>query len=723
MKYVWQKTYSLLVLFILLSNILSSFAVLDSTLDPRNYPTGAKPLSEKQIGHIKTNWPRILGVRPNKYGAARIQEHMKGKEFDITRIKVAANYQEEFITNKNYDSVSVHKALGAAALPSKVDNSKLACFPPIGNQNQQGSCVGWASTYYQATHEYGLLNGINNKTSSAGIRSPKWTYNMINSGQDAGSYPQDAYELLRTNGAPALNNFPYDTNYREWDLNTQDWISALSYRMGQPLFLNVNGQADIDTIKQILNNGHLVTFITFAYSWQFTKVGADPSQANPYAGQSAISWMNGTDGGHHTTIVGYDDNVWIDVNGNGRVDAGEKGAFLIANSWGTGWANGGYVWISYDAFLKSSMVVNGPNANRQQVAQMLFSTTAKSPNYSPKAVAKFSISQNSRQELKISLGSSDINANSPSTTFVPGALTQDGGAFAFDGQSARLETATFVLDATDLLPATNIAQKYYLTIQDTSSGNKTTLNSYSIVDLVNNKEVAYSGTPLTADNSTIQPSIVFQQNYNPTPPTPPIPPIPTKPTIKITNPTNFATINGSVDVTANINANVKVTKVEFYVDSKLINVDLSSPFVFLLDTTKLSNGQHTIVAIVYDDAGNTASDNITVTVQNSSDNTGFPIYLSYQQKKDSGWGSGAQYSATLTNKGTKYINDFKIKFLVQPANIDLWNVSVNSSDSQSVTIGFPSWTKSLAPGEILSFGFVISPEVEPKVSFISATQV
>ena len=146
-----------------------------------------------------------------------------------------------------------------------------------------------------------------------------------------------------------------------------------------------------------------------------------------------------------------------------------------------------------------------------------------------------------------------------------------------------------------------------------------------------------------------------------------------------------------------------------------------APYVLPLDTTKLINGQHTITAIVYDVAGNTANDNIIVNVQNS-DSKDFPAYLSYQQKKDTGWGSGAQYSATLTNKGTRPITDFKIKFLVPRTNINLWNVEVTASDTQSVTIGLPLWKKSLAPGEVLSLGFVIMPEVEPRVSFISATQ-
>lgn len=609
-KFARKKWCTLLVL--LLTGIVSNLQADEPDLDPLRHRTGLLPLSKEQIKEIKSSWPELLGVRLNKYGIVRIEEFMRDQGLSILELESYAADGEEFITNQNSDSTAVatHQAkMAAIALPSSVDNSKLACFPPIGDQKQLGSCVGWASTYYHATHEYGLLNGLNNKTNSQGIRSPKWTYNMLNFGQDAGSYPTDAYNLLSINGATALNSFPYDTNYREWDLKTDDWISALSYRLTQAQFFNIAGPSDINVLKQLLNNGHVATFVTYAYSWQFTKVKADPSQGNnPYAGQNAISWMNGMSGGHHVTIVGYDDNIWIDVNGNGQVDPGEKGAFLMANSWGTSWGNSGYMWISYDAFYKNSTVPNGPSTNRKPIAQMLYSTSAKSPNYTPKAVAKFSVSQATRNQLRMSLGVSSTSATTPAKKIPSAALSADGGPYAFSGLGSQLQTATFVLDLTDLLPSTNMPQKYYLITEDLSAGNPTTLNSYSIVDLVNKREVPYKGTPLNFDKSSVQPNITFQfsNDSNNIPPR-----------VKITSPANYATVRGKVSVNVHASDNVGVARVEFYVDSKLLNTDLAAPYLLILNTKQLSNGQHTIDAIAYDAAGNNARDTITVTVQNS----------------------------------------------------------------------------------------------------------
>jgi C1A family cysteine protease len=43
-------------------------------------------------------------------------------------------------------------------------------------------------------------------------------------------------------------------------------------------------------------------------------------------------------GGHAIVAAGYDDDLTV---------GGDKGALLIRNSWGTGWGDGGYGWMSY----------------------------------------------------------------------------------------------------------------------------------------------------------------------------------------------------------------------------------------------------------------------------------------------------------------------------------------------------------------------------------------
>ena len=124
----------------------------------------------------------------------------------------------------------------------------------------------------------------------------------------------------------------------------------------------------------------------------------------------------------------------------------------------------------------------------------------------------------------------------------------------------------------------------------------------------------------------------------------------TPPTVSITNPSNGATVSGTVSVTATASDNVGVTKVEFYVDDSLKVTDTSSPYSYSWDTTSYSDSSHTVKAKAYDAANNHASDTNTVTVDNDPVNNEPPNTPSTPFGSSSGnVGTSYKYSTSTTD--------------------------------------------------------------------------
>jgi alkaline phosphatase len=122
------------------------------------------------------------------------------------------------------------------------------------------------------------------------------------------------------------------------------------------------------------------------------------------------------------------------------------------------------------------------------------------------------------------------------------------------------------------------------------------------------------------------------------------------PTVSITNPQAGATVSGSVDITADASDNVRVTRVEFYIDAALKNTDTTSPYSWSWDTTAESEGTHTIKAVAYDTAGQSDEDTISVTV-NITDET-FPDLKAYPNPLIRSDGSGGVKFTGLQGKKT-----------------------------------------------------------------------
>lgn len=292
-------------------------------------------------------------------------------------------------TGAMLDSPPQQTRIRSATVPydstiKRVDLSESEYFPPILLQ-KQGSCCSFAGVSYQFTYEMARLNQWNLKSMvdnptllNEHIFSPAFIFNMLNHYDEEENYHHgtniwDVYNLLMTYGAVKEAKFPsfYNTGRpkpNDIDLVADVWcqdsdalLEALQYRISNyeicsfaeesektPIDNGPNSQA-LQDIKARLQNKQLVSIAV-----SMTCGYLDIPETNEKAIVSCYQHVDKKSGGHQITIVGYDDTVEVDINNDGNIDPNERGAFKIANSWGTDYGNDGFIWVMYDAINKES---------------------------------------------------------------------------------------------------------------------------------------------------------------------------------------------------------------------------------------------------------------------------------------------------------------------------------------------------------------------------------
>jgi C1A family cysteine protease len=517
---------------IIVGLILTSLMLLSSLpgalvwATPQN-ATGLKEPTAEEEAWMASNFPVVKNIQLNSLALERINQDRAKKglgklsEKEVTLAPIGAEL--------SFDSTaSTGTTSSVSSLPSLVDNSASSAFPPIRSQGGIGSCASWATTYYQYSYEINLALGRDAKGSdnlgvNTNIFSPKWTYNMINGGVDAGSYFSANYNILLKNGATTWALFPYDNSYLQWCTNPQAWREALNYRAtSYGTLSNSNVDTLISDIKTQLTNGHILVIGTYVNSWVAKTSSNDPNTADDdaYVNQYIASYMKNTgQGGHGMTIVGYNDAIWCDLNGNNIVEFSEKGAFKIANSWGTGDWNKGYRWVTYDSLRATSAVpstTTWPTSDRSSGIFWSGSiyTLTVSKSYQPTLVASFTLNQLKRGQILAQLGAGASGSNTPSTTWSSGALTYSGGNYAFDGSTTTCDS-TFYLDFTDLAKSSTTSQRWFLLINDSATGDPTAIKTYNLYEVTPTGDILVgqsSATPTSVDGAQAKLLIDYTPN-------------------------------------------------------------------------------------------------------------------------------------------------------------------------------------------------------------------
>lgn len=213
--------------------------------------------------------------------------------------------------------------------------------PTPGDQGDHGTCVAFANGYGIATLLYAKTHEITDKNIiDKYVFSPSYLYEIIKDSTDIncqyGSDPIVALLTMINMGTPFIRTVPY---YCEVDFTLDAVAEALKYTIKDASILFAPGEYArtsgemIDMTKKAILEGSPVSG-GFHLPESFFRIKTDVWTSDPT--EVNKDWKHN---GHAMAVIGFDDNKY-------------GGAFRILNSWGTGWADHGFVWMRYDDYAR-----------------------------------------------------------------------------------------------------------------------------------------------------------------------------------------------------------------------------------------------------------------------------------------------------------------------------------------------------------------------------------
>ena len=435
--------------------------------------------------------------------------------------------------------------------PAYVNNAEQKFFPTIFNQDG-GSCGSASRICYMFTYELNAYRNLDGKKNENTYPSHfVWLLTNGNSGKDefvtsigvpsSTTYGGRTYSTLFGNQDCANNDFGWMQGYDKW-------FEAMHNRMLAPsnFPVSVGTEEGREAVKNWLWNHNGDTSFQAGGICGIGVASADGNydaripntSANSAAGVVNKKYVKawGPQVDHALTIVGYDDRIEFDLDGNGV--AGEKskdevGAWIIANSWDTWWGNSGFIYCPY-AYGGASFNTNGTFAQNWWEPEIY----KVRKDYRPLRTIKLEMDYSRRSEIKLSAGiSSDINATAPerSIDFEHFKYAGDGnygntnpapevpmlGRWA-DGR-LHTEPMEFGYDLTDLTSGydRSMPLKYFFIVETRSWGKGSgKIHNASIIDYEFNRDGQETPFDIgngveikSAGNKTIISVVVYGEDY------------------------------------------------------------------------------------------------------------------------------------------------------------------------------------------------------------------
>jgi len=416
------------------------------------------------------------------------------------------------------------------ALPNAIDNSANPWFRPlvaqVGLECGQASSIGVVFTY-----EMNYLRNVPGNLPQNQYTT-HFSYNFINGGSDQGVSFFETFEILKQAGCPTVADYGGMAagGASRWMNGYNLYYNAMHNRVTDIYSIRMNTPVGLQTLKNWIydhGNGSTAGGLGCFYA-EFTHPPAVLPAGTPEAGKHVIyAWGNSAN--HAMSIVGYNDSIrWdyngdgqytnnIDINSDGLVDMKdwEIGGFKMANTYGSisGWGDQGFSYMMYKSV--ADQFQQGGIWNNTVVV------VDARDNHEPQLAAKVTLTYPCRDRIRVMAGvSSDPNATEPEHILHFPIYDFQGGCNPMQGTSGP-QTIELGLDLNLLLQYVTPGQeaKYFLMVQenDPSGANAGSIGSFAIIDYTNGSNIINSPAnelPLVNNNITMV-GVNATINYNP----------------------------------------------------------------------------------------------------------------------------------------------------------------------------------------------------------------
>ncbi len=340
-----------------------------------------------------------------------------------------------------------YKSSKAPALAHEHDNSQLPFFRPAFSQMSFWNCGQSASVGYNFTYEINAARGADGSLPENQY-SPNFTFNFHNNGDGWGVNYFNTYDAIMKCGNPNLADYGelFNVGYEGWKSGYELYENAMKNRVTDVMSIDVNKPEGLTTLKywllDHLNGSAYGGTANFYFGWNWT---SSLPAASPYSGFPVVIESHEL-ATHAMTIVGWNDSIRYDVNGDGQytnhLDITQDGVVDMQD-----WEIGGLKYINstfandgQGYMLYRTLAIPGGQGGIWNNQVHVINVDA---NYTPLATMRVKLKHNSRNKIKLIAGvSNNMDDNYPEYTIDFPIFNFQGGDHFMQG----FDNAEFLKD-------------------------------------------------------------------------------------------------------------------------------------------------------------------------------------------------------------------------------------------------------------------------------------